>query len=113
MCHGFCLLTFAHRFPPYVRNVETSLDTLQTAVIDGSTPEVMCTSHEDYFVLTYRTQWFTVITIQTSMLVEGVVEMVKAATLDTEVLNHLKSRPVWTAAKEYVSFSKLLDPFRT
>ena len=43
-----------------------------------------------------------VITIQTSMLVEGVTEMVKDAVLDPEILKHLKSRPVWKAALECV-----------
>lgn len=62
------------------------------------------------FVLTYRTQWLTVITVQTSMLIEGVVEIVKVETLGTDVLNHLKSKPVWKAAVEYVFIQKFLDP---
>jgi len=62
-------------------------------------------------LLTYRTQWLTVITIQTSMLVEGVMEMVKDAVLDPEILNHLKSRSVWKAASEYVSSPTYLTSF--
>jgi hypothetical protein len=61
--------------------------------------------------LTYRTQWLTVITIKTSMLVEGVVEIVNVAALSTEVLDHLRSRPVWKAASAYVSSSRLLISF--
>lgn len=61
-------------------------------------------------VLTYRAQWLTVITVQTSMLIEGVVEIVKVETLGTDVLNHLKSKPVWKAAVEYVYMQKFLDP---
>jgi hypothetical protein len=63
-------------------------------------------------LLTNRTQWLTVITIQTSMLVEGVVEMVKVAALGTDILDHLRSKPVWKAASEYVSSLKFLDPVR-
>lgn len=63
-------------------------------------------------LLTYPTQWLTVITIQTSMLVEGVVEMVKDAVLDPEILGHLKSRPVWKAASECVSSPTLLGLVR-
>jgi hypothetical protein len=43
-CVMFIYVTnLAHRFPSYVRKVESSLDKLQTAVINGSTPEVKCT----------------------------------------------------------------------
>ncbi len=45
-------------------------------------------------------------TIQTTMLIEGVVEIVKVANLGSDVLNHLKSKSVWKAASEYVSFSR-------
>ncbi len=38
------------------------------------------------------------------MLIEGVVEIVNVATLGADILNHLKSKPVWKAALEYVSF---------
>jgi hypothetical protein len=44
------------------------------------------------------------------MLVEGIVEMVKVVTLDTDTLNHLKSKPVWTAASEYVSGLTVSEP---
>jgi hypothetical protein len=58
--------------------------------------------------LKYWTQWLTVITIKTSMLVEGVVEIVNVAALSTEILDHLRSRPVWKAASSCVSCSGLL-----
>ncbi|KAI0287752.1 hypothetical protein BC826DRAFT_738377 [Russula brevipes] len=73
------------RFPSYVREAETSLDRLQTKVINGSPAD-----------------WLTVITVQTSMLVEGVLEMVKVADLGTDILNHLKSKSVWKAALELI-----------
>jgi len=57
-------------------------------------------------VLTYRIQWLMITTIQTTMLIEGVVEIVKVANLGSDVLNHLKSKSVWKAASEYVSFSR-------
>jgi hypothetical protein len=44
-----------------------------------------------------------VLTIQTSMLIEGVAEMVKEATTGIEIRNHLKSKPVWEAALAYAS----------
>jgi len=37
------------------------------------------------------------------MLVEGIIEIVKVASLDADILNHLKSKAVWKAALEYVS----------
>jgi len=52
--------------------------------------------------LTYWKQWLTVVTVQTSMLVEGVLEMVKVADLGTDILNHLKSKSVWKAALELI-----------
>jgi hypothetical protein len=64
-------------------------------------------------VLTYRIQWLMVTTIQTTMLIEGAVEIVKVANLGSDLRNHLKSKLVWKAALEYVSFStflKLLEP---
>jgi hypothetical protein len=45
------------------------------------------------------------------MVVEGILRIMKVATLDTDILKHLKSRPVWTAASEYVSFLTFLDLF--
>ena len=45
------------------------------------------------------------------MLIEGVVEIVKVETLGADILNHLKSKPVWKAAFEYAYFSKFLDAF--
>ncbi len=47
MRHGLCLINLAHRFPPYVRKVETSLDELQTVVIEDSPPEESIHPHED------------------------------------------------------------------
>jgi hypothetical protein len=54
-----------------------------------------------------------ILTIQASMLIEGVVEIVKEVTTDIETRNHLKSKPVWEAASAYASlFSTFLDLFR-
>jgi hypothetical protein len=50
MCRGFLIVNLSLRFPPYVRYVETSLDALQTTVIDGSTPEVKCTYTQTLFL---------------------------------------------------------------
>ncbi|KAH9956013.1 hypothetical protein BC827DRAFT_1271215 [Russula dissimulans] len=80
------------RFPPHVREVETSLDKLQNRLINESHPD-----------------WLTVITIQTSMLVEGVVEIVKVASLDADILDHLKSKAVWKAALELVEVLEGID----
>ena len=98
----FFVIDFFHRFPPYVYDVKTFLDELQNAVISGSSraPEVSAHAPESVLVLTYRAQWFMVITIQTSMLIEGVMKIVEATT-DIETRNHLRSKPVWDAASEY------------
>jgi hypothetical protein len=43
------------------------------------------------------------LTIQTSMLIEGVAEIAKEVATDIEIRNHLKSKPVWDAALAYAS----------
>ncbi|KAH9058117.1 hypothetical protein EDB87DRAFT_952989 [Lactarius vividus] len=68
------------RFPKYVTSAVTPLDTLQKQMTSGPLPE-----------------WLTVITIKTCMLVQGVLEVVLHPDTDTELLNHLKSKPVWSA----------------
>ncbi|KAI0273924.1 hypothetical protein BGY98DRAFT_107616 [Russula aff. rugulosa BPL654] len=83
MCHGLLFIDHVHRFPTYVRDIETPFDELQDEVINGS-PRAPA--------------WLVVLTIQTSMLIEGVVEIVKEVTTDIEIRNHLKSKPVWGAA---------------
>ncbi|KAF8497915.1 hypothetical protein F5888DRAFT_1803368 [Russula emetica] len=72
-----------NKFPTYVHDIKTPLDELQGAVINGS-PRAPA--------------WLMVLTIQTSMLIEGVVEIVKEATTGIEIQNHLKSKAVWEAA---------------
>jgi hypothetical protein len=99
----FIVTNFAYRFPPHVREVETSLDKLQNRLINESHPDVSRRPFKGCFNTdTCCTQWLPVITIQTSMLVEGVVEIVKVASLDADILDHLKSKAVWKAALEYV-----------
>jgi hypothetical protein len=68
------------RFPKYVKSAVAPLDTLQSEVISGTLPE-----------------WLTVITIKSCMLVQGVLEVILQPGTDRDVLNHLKSKPVWTA----------------
>ncbi|KAH9995259.1 hypothetical protein BJV77DRAFT_1066350 [Russula vinacea] len=73
------------KFPSYLQAAEASLESLQNAVINGSTSSTP--------------EWLRVTTIQTSILVEGVVKIMEV-TPDTKILSHLKSKPVWTAASE-------------
>ncbi|KAI9508639.1 hypothetical protein F5148DRAFT_1283811 [Russula earlei] len=80
------------KFPPHVQEVETSLNMLQAKVINGSSPD-----------------WLTVITIQTSMVVEGVIEMVESASLGNDILNHLKSKHVWKVALELIEVLEGID----
>lgn len=68
------------RFPKYVKTAVAPLDTLQSEVMSGTLPE-----------------WLTVITIKTCMLVQGVLEVILQPGTDRNLLNHLKSKPVWTA----------------
>ncbi|KAI9439116.1 hypothetical protein H4582DRAFT_117595 [Lactarius indigo] len=68
------------RYPKYVTNAVTPLDTLQKQMTSESLPE-----------------WLTVITIKTCMLVQGVLEVVLQPNTSTELLNHLKSKTVWGA----------------
>ncbi|KAI9450386.1 hypothetical protein BJY52DRAFT_179428 [Lactarius psammicola] len=68
------------KFPKYVTSALAPLDTLQTQMTSGPLPE-----------------WLTVITIKTCMLVQGVLEVLFQPNTTTEVLNHLKSKPVWKA----------------
>ncbi|KAH9032228.1 hypothetical protein EDB85DRAFT_1258787 [Lactarius pseudohatsudake] len=68
------------RFPKYVTSAVTPLDALQKQMTSGPLPE-----------------WLTVITIKTCMLVQGVLEVVLHPDTGTELLNHLKSKPVWSA----------------
>ncbi|KAH8991458.1 hypothetical protein EDB86DRAFT_2830832 [Lactarius hatsudake] len=68
------------KFPKYVTNAVTPLDTLQEQMTSGALPE-----------------WLTVITIKTCMLVQGVLEVVLHPETGAELLNHLKSKPVWSA----------------
>src|SRR5882757_9260409 len=76
----------AHRFPTYVNDIKTPLDQLQNAVISGSSraPAVSAYPHKSILILTYRAQWLMVLTIQTSMLIQGVLEIVKEATTSIE-----------------------------
>lgn len=100
----FFVIDLVHRFPTYVYDIETPLDELQDAVISDTSPApaVRAYPHESVLLLTYRAQWLMVLTIQTSMLIQGVLEIVKVTT-DIETRNHLKSRSVWEAALAYVS----------
>jgi hypothetical protein len=113
---GFFVIDIVHRFPAYVREIKGPLHDLQDAVVNGSPRAPAVSAHLQKFVLVltyYRAQWLIVLTIQTSMLIEGVLEIAEATT-DIEVRNHLKSRPVWEAALAYASiFSTFLDLFRT
>jgi hypothetical protein len=101
----FLVIDLVHRFPTYVHDIKTPLDELQEDVINSSprTPAVSAHPHNSVLVLTYRAQWLMVLTIQTSMLIEGVVEIVKEVATDIEIRNHLKSKPVWDAALAYAS----------
>jgi hypothetical protein len=100
----FFVIDTVHRFPTYVYDIETPLDELQDAVISDTSraPAVCAYPHKSVLVLTYRAQWLTVLTIQTSMLIQGILEIVKVTT-DIETRNHLKSMPVWEAALAYAS----------
>ncbi|KAI0263560.1 hypothetical protein BC834DRAFT_971251 [Gloeopeniophorella convolvens] len=71
------------KFPPYVDDVQTPLDNLLLEVTSGA-----------------PSQWFTIITIKTSMLVEGVLEIIEEKSVDADVLNHLKSKRVWQVAQD-------------
>jgi hypothetical protein len=101
---NFFVIDLVHRFPTYVYDIGTPLDELQNAVISGSSraPAVSAYPCKSVLVLTYRAQWLMVLTIQTSMLIQGVLEIVKVTT-DIETRNHLKSKPVWEAALAYAS----------
>jgi hypothetical protein len=101
--NGF-VIDLVHRFSTYVYDIGTPLDELQNAVISGSSraPAVSAYPYKSVLVLTYRAQWLMVLTIQTSMLIQGVLEIVKVTT-DIETRNHLKSKPVWEAALAYAS----------
>ena len=115
MCHRLFVIDLVHRFPIYVHDIETPLDELQDAVINASprAPAVSAHQPKSALVLTYPTQWLMVLTIQTSMLIEGVVEMVTEVTTDIEIRNHLKSKPVWGASLAYAPrFQTFLDLFR-
>jgi hypothetical protein len=100
----FFVIDLVHRFPTYVNDIKTPLDELQNAVISDSSraPAVSAYPHKSVLVLTCRTQWLMVVAIQTSMLIQGVLEIVKVTT-DIETRNHLKSKPVWDAASAYAS----------
>ena len=112
MYHELFVIDLVHRFPTYVNDIKAPLNELQNAVISGSSPEVSAYPHKSVLVLTYWAQWLMVLAIRTSMLIQGVLEMVKA-TKDIETRNHLKSEPVWKAALEYASlFLTFLDLFR-
>ena len=109
------VINLVQRFPAYVHGIKTPLDELQDAVINGSprAPSVSAHPHKSVLVLTYQAQWLMVLAIQTSMVIEGVMEMVKEVTNDIEIRNHLKSKPVWGAALAYASlFLTFLDLFR-
>ncbi|KAH9979599.1 hypothetical protein BGW80DRAFT_606890 [Lactifluus volemus] len=69
------------KFPAYVSRVRNTLETLQTKVIDGSHPD-----------------WMAVLTVQTSMLVHGVLEISRTPGFDAKVRTHLRSKEVWTDA---------------
>ena len=110
----FLVIDLVHRFPTYVNAIKTPLNELQDAVISGSSPapEVSAYPPKSVLVLTYWAQWLMVLTIRTSMLIQGVLEIVKVTT-DIETRNHLKSEPVWKAALAYASFFlTFLDLFR-
>src|SRR6266699_529625 len=80
MCRGlFLVIDLVHRFPTYVNDIKTPLDELQNAVISDSSraPAVSAYPHKSLPVLTYRAQWLMVLSIQTSMLIQGVLEIVK------------------------------------
>lgn len=83
------------KFPKYVKSAVAPLDALQTQMTSGILPE-----------------WLTVIAVKTCMLVQGVLEILLQPDTSTDVLNHLKSKPVWKAVevltKALVSVDKQL-----
>lgn len=81
-------------FPTYVNDIKAPLDELQDAVINYD-PRVPT--------------WLMVVTIQTSMLIQGVLDIVKVTT-DIDTRNHLKSKPVWDTASALIN---VLDENKT
>lgn len=111
----FFVTDHVHRIPTYVNDVKGPLDALQKAAIIDSprAPAVSARPHKFVLALTYRVQWLMELTIQTSMLIEGVAKILKAQTASIEIKNRLKSKDVWEPALAYASlFLTFLDLFR-
>ncbi len=103
---GLFVVDLVHRFPAYVYDIKTPLSELENEVANGTPqpPAVSAHPQKSVLVLTYyRAQWRIVLTIQTSMLIEGVLELAEKTATNIETRNHLKSKPVWEAALAYAT----------
>jgi hypothetical protein len=108
----FFVTDHVRRVPAYVYDIKDPLEALRKAAIIDSprAPAVSARPHKFVLALTCRAQWFMELTIQTSMLIEGIAKIIKARTASIEIQNRLKSKDVWVPALEYVcTFLTFLD----